>query len=29
MTSVDAKTLDIRSKLPDLFAQVEEVRGFL
>jgi hypothetical protein len=29
MTPVDAKTLDLGSKLPDLFAKVEEVRGFL
>jgi hypothetical protein len=29
MTPVDAKTLDLRSKLAGLYAKVEEVRGFL
>ena len=29
MTPVDNKTLDLKSRLNDLFAKVEEVRGFL
>jgi hypothetical protein len=29
MTPVDNKTLDLKSRLTDLFAKVEEVRGFL
>lgn len=29
MTPVDNKTLDLKTRLNDLFAKVEEVRGFL
>ncbi len=29
MTPVDNKALDLKTRLNDLFAKVEEVRGFL
>jgi hypothetical protein len=29
MTPVDNKSLDLKTRLNDLFAKIEEVRGFL